>query len=150
MIFAISLFYEMHRAVFISEALRREGLDLQQPHHAGLDRSLADALRFVGYVAPSAPRPSLCHVLAVAFLIEPMTKMRLRVYEESGFPHPSKLPALMRLWCSRLPTWSPEKAHEALLSVRPFGSETGLVALIVYQWIRGTWSSPELPPSKAC
>ena len=132
--------------VAIDTALKREGFDPTSPADAGMERRIAAALALVSYAAPVTRYPNACHLLAVAYLIGPMNKMRWRVYEEPGYPAPDKLPPLVQLWCSRLPTWSPEKADAALRQVRPFGRDTGVVSWVIYQWLRGTWNSPVMPP----
>ena len=54
----------------------------------------------------------------------------------------------MEMWCRRLPRWSPEYAYRALLKVQPFGRANGVVALLVYQWLRRSWADPKLPPGR--
>ena len=132
--------------VVIAVALRREGFDPASPANAGMERRVAAALSLVSYAAPVTRYPTPCHLLAVAYFIGPMNKMRWRVYDEAGYPPPDKIPPLIQLWCDRLPTWSPEKAEAALRQVRPFGRDTGVVSWVVYQWLRGTWNNPSAPP----
>ena len=115
----------MRESRFITEALRREGVDAQLAHHADRVNHLRQALSFVGYVARHTAYPDLCHLLTLSYLVNPMTGMRWRAYDMDGFPPAAKVSPLMRVWCDRLPRWSPEEAHDALLKVCPFGRRHG-------------------------
>ena len=53
----------------------------------------------------------------------------------------------MEVWHTRLPTWTPEQAYDALLKVHPFGPPSDRdVGLCVYNWLRGTWRSVHRDP----
>ena len=80
---------------------------------------------------PVYPEPH--HLLTLGYLAEPMNAKGWRVFDAPGDPAAVKVPALMELWCRRLPRWSPEDAYRALLKVQPFGRANGVVALLVYQ-----------------
>jgi len=132
---------------FIATALRRDGLDPEMAHNAGVVRGLRQGMRFLSMVGWSIERPNPCALLVLGCLVCGTGGMRWREYDIPRAPA-SKVPALMQLWCDRLPTWSPEQAFDAFMTVSPFGVNSSWVALLVYQWLKRTWDDPTLPPNK--
>jgi hypothetical protein len=106
---------------FIATALRRDGLDPKMAHNAGVVRGLRQGMRFLSMVGWSVERPNPCALLVLGCLVGGTGGMRWREYDIPRAPA-SKVPALMQLWCDRLPTWSPEQAFDAVMTVAPSGS----------------------------
>ena len=138
----------MNLDAFIAETLRRDGEDPRLAHMQDVVGGLTAGLQFLGYVGPKAAYPDPCHVRTLAYAVQPLTAMRWRVYDEVNYPPAAKVPALMRLWCERVPGWSPEYAYRAFMRVRPFGESTRWVALVVYQWLKQSWNDPVLSPEE--
>ena len=140
----------------VAAALRREGYDPEASWTLTLVHAVRAGLRFVvdhqdgacqEIPPPCHPLPAYpeaCHIRMLGYLVA--GARRWRTFRVKGSPPPEHIPALMDLWCERLPTWSAAAAHSAFLKVRPFGGEDFLVALVVYQWLNHTWADPVLPP----
>ncbi|MEE2636143.1 MAG: hypothetical protein VYE68_02775 [Acidobacteriota bacterium] len=129
---------------FIAAAL---GDETDRAHMQTVAAGLRAGLRLVSYVAATCEYPDPCHVRTLAYAVQPLTGMRWRVYDAAGVPPAAKVPALMELWCARLPRWSPEYAYEAFLKVAPFGESSQWVGLVLYQWLNRSWPNPVLPPT---
>ena len=131
---------------FIATALRRDGLDPQMAHNAGIVRGLRQGIRFLTMIGWSIERPDPCTLLVLGCLVGGTGGLGWREYDVPRAPA-QKVPALMRLWCDRLPTWSPEEAFDAFMKVAPFGANSAWVALLVYQWLKHSWDDPVMPPN---
>ena len=131
---------------FIATALRRDGLDPQMAHNAGIVRGLRQGIRFLTMIGWSIERPDPCTLLVLGCLVGGTGGLGWREYDVPRAPA-QKVPALMRLWCERLPTWSPEEAFDAFMKVAPFGANSAWVALLVYQWLKHSWDDPVMPPN---
>ncbi len=105
---------------------RRGSPHPQAGHAALLERGLRAGLRFLVDLGGKQPHPEPHHLLTLAYLVESMNAKGWRVYDQPGYPAARKVPALVALWCRRLPRWSPEDAFRALLEVQPFGGANGL------------------------
>ena len=136
----------MHIDTFIIAALRRDGLDPQMAHNAGIVRGLRQGIRFLTMIGWSIERPDPCTLLVLGCLVGGTGGLGWREYDVPRAPA-QKVPALMRLWCARLPTWSPEEAFDAFMKVAPFGANSAWVALLVYQWLKHSWDDPVMPPN---
>ena len=131
---------------FIAETLRQDGSRAEAAHEVGRVTGLRAAWRYVDDVAKQAPRPALWQVLLLAYLLNPAHKHGWRRYDLASAPSSAKIGRVMDVWHTRLATWTPEQAHDALLKVHPFGNPSDRdVGLCVYNWLRGTWRSPVFP-----
>ena len=95
----------MNLEAFIAAAHRREGLHPQAGHAASLEHGLRAGLRYLGDLGGKPAYPEPHHLLVLAYLAEPMNAKGWRVFDEAGYPLAVKVPALVELWCRRLPRW---------------------------------------------